>query len=76
MGWWGLIAPKGVPDPIKQKLSDAFRAMAEKPETREFLAKFGGDPFVISPAQAQKLFLEDIENWGRYVKIANMEPRG
>jgi tripartite-type tricarboxylate transporter receptor subunit TctC len=76
VGWWGLIAPKGVPDPIKQKLSDAFRTMAEKPETREFLAKFGGDPFVITPAEAQKLFLEDIENWGRYVKIANMEPRG
>lgn len=76
VGWWGLIAPKGLPEPVKQKLGDAFRKMAERPETREFLAKFGGDPFVISPAEAQKLFLEDIENWSRYVKIAKMEPRG
>lgn len=76
VGWWGLVAPKGVPDPVKKKLSDAFYAMAARPETAEFLKAYGGDPFVIPPAEAQKLFLQDIENWGRYVKIANIEPKG
>ena len=76
VGWWGLITPKGVPEPVKKRLGDAFRVMAERPETLEFLRKFGGDPFVISAAAAQKLFLEDIENWARYVKIANIEPKG
>lgn len=75
-GWWGLIAPKGLPEPVKAKLAAAFRSMAERPQTKEFLAKFGGDPFVTTPEEAQKLFLKDIENWGRYVKIANIQPKG
>ena len=76
VGWWGLIAPKGVPDDVKKKLGDAFYAMAARPETAKFLKDFGGDPFIIPPDAAQKLFLEDIENWARYVKIANIEPKG
>ena len=76
VGWWGLIAPKGVPEPVKKKLGEAFRMMAERPETRVFLAKFGGDPLVIPADIAQKRFLDDIENWARYVKIANIEPKG
>ena len=76
IGWWGLMAPKGVPAPIKQKLADAFYAMARAPATKEFLVKAGTDSFIIPPEEAQKYFLEEIENWRRYVQIAKIEPRG
>ena len=76
LGWWGLMAPKGVPAPIKKKLSDAFYAMARAPATKEFLVKAGTDSFIISPEEAQKYFLEEIDNWKRYVEIAKIEPRG
>lgn len=76
LGWWGLMAPRGVPDPIKKKLGDAFYAMARAPATKEFLVKAGTDPFILSPEEAQRYFLEEIENWRRYVKIANIEPMG
>lgn len=76
VGWWGVAVPKGVPEPIKAQISKAFIQMAEKPETKKWLAEFGSDPFIVGPEDAQKLMLQDIKDWGRYVKIANMEPKG
>ena len=76
IGWWGLMGPKGIPEPIKKKLQDAFYDMARAPKTKEFLIKAGTDSFILPPDQAQKYFLEEIENWGRYVKIAKIPPQG
>ncbi len=76
IGWWGLMAPVGVPEPIKNKLRDAFYAMARAPATKEFLVKAGTDSFILSPAEAQRYFLEEIENWRKYIEIAKIEPRG
>jgi len=76
VGWWGLIVPAGVPEPIKEQLSEAFLKMARKPETKEWLAKFGTDSWVIGRAQSQKQMLQEIKNWAEFVKIANIEPKG
>ena len=75
-GWWGLAVPKGVPEPIKEQIATAFRQMAELPETKKWLGDYGGDPWVVGPAEAQKQMLADIKNWAGFVKIANLEPKG
>jgi tripartite-type tricarboxylate transporter receptor subunit TctC len=76
VGWWGAAVPKGVPQPIKDKISKAFLQMAELPATKKWLADFGGDPFVVGPEEAQKLMLQDIKDWARFVKLANIEVKG
>jgi tripartite-type tricarboxylate transporter receptor subunit TctC len=76
VGWWGIIVPKGVPAPVKAKLADAFRKMAEKPETKKWLVDFGGDPWVAGPEEAQKRMLQDVKDWAEFVKIAGIEPKG
>ena len=76
VGWWGVAVPKGVPEPIKDKIGKAFMQMAELPATHKWLAEFGSDPFVLGADEAQKLLLKDIQDWGRYLKIANIEPKG
>jgi hypothetical protein len=45
-------------------------------ETKAFLNKFGGDPNIMAPAEAQKIFLQEIKNWGDYVKMAKIQPQG
>jgi hypothetical protein len=50
--------------------------MAELPETKKWLAEFGGDSWVIGPDEAQKRLMQDIKDWASYVKIANIEPKG
>jgi tripartite-type tricarboxylate transporter receptor subunit TctC len=76
VGWWALMAPRGIPDPIKQKLRGAFLDMARSSKTEEFLVKAGTDPFILDGDEAQEFFLKEIENWRRYVKIAKMEAKG
>jgi len=76
VGWWGIAVPVGVPEPIKHQLSEAFLKMAEKPETKQWLANFGGDSWVAGPAEAQAVFLKDAKNWAEFVKIAHIEPKG
>ena len=75
-GWWGLVVPAGVPQPIKDKISSAFLKMAEKPETRKWLTESYYDPWVIGPAEAQAQMLKDIKKWAEWVKLANLEPKG
>jgi tripartite-type tricarboxylate transporter receptor subunit TctC len=75
-GWWGLVVPAGVPQPIKDKISSAFLKMAEKPEIRKWLTELGLDPWVVGPAEAQAQMLKDVKKWAEYVKLANLEPKG
>ena len=75
-GWWGVAVPTGVPQPIKDKIADAFRKMAEKPETKKWLADLGGDPWIVGPAEAQARMLADIKDWAGFMKVANLQPQG
>jgi len=76
VGWWGAVVPVGTPQAVKDKIADAFRKMAEKPETKKWLSNLGGDPWVVGPAEAQKRFLQDVKEWAGFIKIAGIEPKG
>ena len=76
MGWWAAMVPAGTPKPIADQLNKWFQQVVSSEETREFLAKFGGDQLVLEPAEGQKLFLKEIELWHEFVKIARIEPQG
>ncbi|MBM3608448.1 MAG: tripartite tricarboxylate transporter substrate binding protein [Alphaproteobacteria bacterium] len=76
VGWWGMLAPTGIPGPVKTQLSNAFQAMANSDRTKQFLAKLGTDSFVLGYPDAHKLFIEEIGNWRNYIRIAKIEPRG
>jgi tripartite-type tricarboxylate transporter receptor subunit TctC len=76
VGWWGVAVPKGVPPEIKDRIGKAFLQMAELPETKKWLAEFGGDSWVVGPDEAQKRLMQDIKDWASFVKIANIEPKG
>jgi len=75
-GWWGLAVPKGVPEPVRGQLSKAFLQMANLASTKEWLAKFSTDSFVIGAEEAQQLMLKDVKDWADYVRIANIEVKG
>jgi tripartite-type tricarboxylate transporter receptor subunit TctC len=75
-GWWGVAVPAAVPQPIKDKISSAFLKMAQKPETRKWVAEFAMDPWVLGPTEAQAQMLKDVKKWAEWVKLANLEPKG
>jgi tripartite-type tricarboxylate transporter receptor subunit TctC len=70
------MVPAGTPKPVIDKINQWFVAMVSTAETKAFLNKFGGDPYINTPEQAQELFLTAIKDWGEYVRLANIEPMG
>ena len=75
-GWWAAMVPAGTPKPIVTKVNEWFTQIVKTDETKKFLNSYGGDPFIISPEEGQALFLKSIKDWGEYVKVAKIEPKG
>jgi len=75
-GWWAAMVPAGTPKPIVMKVNQWFTQIVKTDETRKFLNNYGGDPFIISPEEGQALFEKTEKEWGEYVRLAKIEPRG
>ncbi len=73
--WWALHVPMGTPKPVVDQLNAWMKTILEQPDTKAFLNNFGGDPFISTPEDAQKLFVEDEKNWKDYVRIAKIDPQ-
>jgi tripartite-type tricarboxylate transporter receptor subunit TctC len=74
--WSGVFAPKGTPNDVIVKLSDALSKTLEEPGTAEKLALLGGTV----PAKAErgsdylhKLVLQDMDRWAPILKAAAAE---
>jgi tripartite-type tricarboxylate transporter receptor subunit TctC len=75
-GWWAAMVPTGTPKPIVTKVNQWFTQIVKTDETKKFLNSYGGDPFIISPEEGQALFEKSIKDWGEYVRVAKIEPKG
>jgi len=73
--WWGVAVPAGTPRPIVERLAALFNEINKEPETRQFLARQAAEAFPGGPDFMAKLLKSEIERWGRYVKLAKIEPQ-
>jgi tripartite-type tricarboxylate transporter receptor subunit TctC len=73
--WWGVVVPAGTPKAIVDKLAGWFNQITESEETRKFLENLATDPFPGSPESMAALIKTDIEQWGRFVRLAKIEPQ-
>ncbi|MGA8227720.1 MAG: tripartite tricarboxylate transporter substrate binding protein [Xanthobacteraceae bacterium] len=48
---YGLLAPKGTPAPVVERLNTALRALVSTDEVKQRIAAEGGDPLKSSPAE-------------------------
>jgi tripartite-type tricarboxylate transporter receptor subunit TctC len=75
--WHGFWAPKGTPDAIVQKLSDAAQAAMADPATRARIAELGMDlpPPELKTSQAFAAFHKsEVEKWYPIVTAAGVKP--
>ena len=73
--WWGVVVPAGTPKPIVDKLAAWFNQITASEETHRFLENLATDPFPGSPESMAALIRTEIEQWGRYVRLAKIEPQ-
>ncbi len=74
--WWGALVPAGTPRPIIEQLNTWFTQVVGAQDTKTFLNGIASDPWVTTPNEAQAYFLEQIKDWGEYVRTAKIEPQG
>ncbi len=74
--WWAGFVPSATPKTIVDQLGAWLSEIVASDEGKKFLNSFASDPWVSSPADAQAYFRREINAWGDYVKIANIEKQG
>ena len=73
--WWGVVVPAGTPKAVVDRLAGWFNQITASDETKKFLENLATDPFPGSPESMAALLRLEIEQWGRYVRLAKIEPQ-
>jgi tripartite-type tricarboxylate transporter receptor subunit TctC len=74
LNWQGLIAPKGTPKEIIDKLNTAANEALKDPVIREQMLSQGNEIGGGSPAEFAALIKSESAKWGVVVKTANIKP--
>lgn len=72
--WLGVMAPKGTPKAIVDKLNAEVNKAINRPALKEAWAKQGASPMVMTPAEFGTYLRKDIEKWAQVVKVAGLSP--
>ena len=70
--WLGIMAPKGTPQAVVDKLNAEINKAINKPEVLAAWDKQGATPLVMTPAQFDVYLRKDIEKWANVVNAAGL----
>ena len=71
--WLGLMAPRGTPKPVVDKLNETITKIVGQPDVKQTWAKQGAVAMVMSPEVFDKYARDDITKWARVIKTANIK---
>ena len=71
--WLGLLAPKGTPKVVVDKLNEVVSKITSLPEVRQSWGKQGAVPLVMTPPVFEKYLQEDVSKWAGVIKSANIK---
>jgi tripartite-type tricarboxylate transporter receptor subunit TctC len=71
--WLGIMAPKGTPKAVVDKLNEAISKISSQPEVKQTWAKQGAVPMVMSPEAFEKYARDDIAKWAKVIKTAGIK---
>jgi len=72
--WNGIVAPRGTPPEIIDKLNGAVNAVLADARLQARFAELGGAPMPMTPQQFGNLLLAETEKWAKVVKLAGIKP--
>ena len=68
--WLGIMAPKGTPQTVVDKLNAEIGKVLQRPDVKETWAKQGAEPMLMTPAEFKAYLEKDIEKWAEVVKVS------
>jgi tripartite-type tricarboxylate transporter receptor subunit TctC len=70
--WYGVLVPRGTPQPIIAKLSTEITRALDAPDVRDRMAANGGATIKTGPAAFDALIRTEIPKWARVIKEAGV----
>ena len=68
IGWYGVIGPAGMPQPIVTRLHDALVRILAMPDVRERIVHDGSEPVGNEPQAFRDFMTADLDKWAKLVK--------
>jgi len=73
IGWIGMIAKSGTPQPIIQAVHTDVRGIINNPEVQKILLKTGSDPADVSLEEFRKEIIDSLNNTEKLIKEAGLQ---
>ena len=71
--WFGVLAPRGVPDAVAAKLHAAVAAAVAKPEIQKMFTERNIEGRSTSPQEMEAIIKDEMAQWGDVIKRANIK---
>ncbi|CAG9170107.1 Bug family tripartite tricarboxylate transporter substrate binding protein [Cupriavidus pampae] len=75
LGWTALVAPRGTPPAVVQKLSAQLQQVLKMPQVKQKLDALGFEPWPGTPQFMQKTVVAEYAKWGDVVRTSGMSPK-
>ena len=72
IGWFGMIAPAGVPDAVLARINSEVRQALVAPDLRERALAAGAEPSPSTPGEFAAFIRSEREKWARVVRAAKV----
>lgn len=72
--WYGIVAPRNLPQPIADKLHAALVETLALPDVKAKLAQQGAVASSTTPAVFAAFLASEVDKWAEVVKAANIKP--
>jgi tripartite-type tricarboxylate transporter receptor subunit TctC len=70
VGFYGFLAPAGLPKDVTAKLSDAFRQVMNNPEVKSRMVTQGADPAFLGSDEFGAFLAAETPRWAQAVKAS------
>ena len=70
MGFYGFLAPAGLPKDITAKLSDAFKQVMTNPDIRNRMVTQGADPAFLGSEEFAQFLVSETPRWAQAVRAS------
>ena len=67
-----MVAPKGTPRPIVDKLNKAIVTALNDPDIKKKLIDLGADPYPLSPDEFKTLIKAEVVRWREIIQKGNI----
>jgi tripartite-type tricarboxylate transporter receptor subunit TctC len=71
--WFGIAAPKGIPDAVSQRLQASIQKIVAQKDVAESIARLGASVTFMNAQQANQFMTADTQRWRKVIERAKIQ---